>query len=88
MPVNLRYCVLAVRAFNAEHVMIESELVEGQQQLESAIERLFSNPLAAYLHLHFATTDRYAARVERYHYRPSRDFPDSARFSAAAHARV
>jgi hypothetical protein len=42
VPVNLRYCVLAVRAFNAEHVMIESELVEGQQQLESAIERLFS----------------------------------------------
>jgi hypothetical protein len=44
--------------------MVAFELVEGTK-LESAIERLFAAPNAAYLHLHFAAPGCYAARVER-----------------------
>jgi hypothetical protein len=33
--------------------------------LESAIDRLFANPKAEYLHVHFASPGCYAAKVER-----------------------
>ena len=33
--------------------------------LEAAIERLFANPCAAYLHVHYAAPGCYAARVDR-----------------------
>jgi hypothetical protein len=45
-------------------MMVGWELVAGNE-LESAIERLFANPRAAYLHVHFAAPGCYAARVER-----------------------
>ena len=45
-------------------MMVDRELVEGAQ-LETAIERLFAEPRAAYLHVHFAAPGCYAARVER-----------------------
>ena len=40
------------------------ELVEGRD-LEAAIGRLFANPRAVYLHIHYAAPGCYAARVER-----------------------
>jgi Protein of unknown function (DUF1203) len=64
VPEQLRKRTLAVRAFDAESMMIGFELVEGVK-LESAIGRHFSDPRAAYLHLHFAAPGCYAARVER-----------------------
>ena len=45
-------------------MMVNAELTEGTR-LESAIERLFAEPRAAYLHLHYAAPGCYAARVER-----------------------
>ena len=45
-------------------MMIGFELVEGPK-LEGAIERLFADPRAAYLHIHYAAPGCYAARVER-----------------------
>jgi len=45
-------------------MMIERELVEGTE-LEGAITRLFGDPRAAYLHLHYAAPGCYAARVDR-----------------------
>jgi hypothetical protein len=39
-------------------------LVEGHH-LEDTIERLFADPRAAYLHLHYAAPGCYAARVDR-----------------------
>ena len=45
-------------------MMIGRELVEGAA-LEAAIERLFAEPGAAYLHLHYAAPGCYAAKVER-----------------------
>jgi hypothetical protein len=64
VPQQLRTRTLAARAFDADGMMVGRELVEGAQ-LESAIERLFATPRAAYLHVHFAAPGCYAARVER-----------------------
>ncbi len=64
IPEQLRKRMLAVRAFDAEAMMVGFELVDGDK-LESAIERLFADPRASYLHIHFAAPGCYAARVER-----------------------
>jgi hypothetical protein len=45
-------------------MMVGFELVEGVK-LERAIERQFTDPRAAYLHVHFAAPGCYAASVER-----------------------
>ena len=64
VPEQLRRRMLAVRAFDADAMMVGHELTDGQR-IEQAIERLFANPAAAYLHVHFASPGCYAARVER-----------------------
>jgi hypothetical protein len=64
IPEQLRTRTLAVRAFDANAMMVGHELSDGRQ-VEQAIERLLDNPAAAYLHLHFASPGCYAARVER-----------------------
>jgi Protein of unknown function (DUF1203) len=64
VPEQLRKRTLAVRAFDADAMMVAFELVEGVK-LESAIERQFADPRTAYLHLHFAAPGCYAASVER-----------------------
>lgn len=64
VPEQLRKRSLAVRAFDVDAMMVGWELAEGAQ-LEDAIARLFSDPRAAYLHVHFAAAGCYAARIER-----------------------
>ena len=64
VPEQLRILTLAVRAFDAQGMMQGWELVEGRE-LEAAIGRLFANPAAAYLHVHFAAPGCYAARILR-----------------------
>ena len=64
VPEQLRKRTLAARAFDENGMMIARELVEGAE-LEPAIERLFAEPGAAYLHLHYAAPGCYAAKVER-----------------------
>jgi hypothetical protein len=64
VPEQLRRRTLAVRAFDADGMMVGVELIEGEK-IESAIERLFADPRAAYLHVHFAAPGCYAARVDR-----------------------
>jgi hypothetical protein len=64
VPEQLRKRTLALRAFDADGMMIGFELVEGIK-LESAIGRHFADPRPAYLHLHFAAPGCYAACVER-----------------------
>jgi hypothetical protein len=64
VPEQLRKRTLAVRAFDAEAMMVGFELVEGAK-IESAIARQFADARAAYLHLHFAAPGCYAASVER-----------------------
>lgn len=64
VPEQLRIRTLAVRAFDKEAMMVGWELVDGRQ-LKGAIGRLFAEPRAAYLHIHYAAPGCYAARVER-----------------------
>jgi hypothetical protein len=64
VPEQLRIRTLAVRAFDAGGMMAGWELTEGTG-LEGAIERLFGDPRAAYLHVHYAAPGCYAARVDR-----------------------
>lgn len=64
IPQQLRIRTLAVRAFDAEAMMLDRELVEGED-LEAAIARLFADPRAVYLHVHYAAPGCYAARIDR-----------------------
>jgi hypothetical protein len=64
VPEQLHIRTLAVRAFDADAMLVGWELVEGRE-LEAAIERLFANERARYLHVHFAAPGCYAARIER-----------------------
>ena len=64
VPEQLRRRKLAVRAFDADAMLVGWELVDGTE-LESAIERLFATPGADYLHVHFAAPGCYAAKVQR-----------------------
>ena len=64
IPEQLRKRQLAARAFDRDGMMVGFELIAGAD-LESAIERLFAAPHAAYLHVHYAAPGCYAARVER-----------------------
>jgi hypothetical protein len=64
VPEQLRSRTLAVRAFDADAMMVGAEMVDGCA-LEGTIERLLAEPKTAYLHVHFAAPGCYAARVER-----------------------
>ena len=64
VPAQLRSRTLALRAFGHDAMMVGWELIEGRE-LEGAIERLFADPKAAYLHIHYAAPGCYAARVDR-----------------------
>ena len=64
VPEQLRTRTLAVRAFDADGMMLAWELVDGRQ-LVAVIERLLAGPHAAYLHVHFAAPGCYAACIRR-----------------------
>ena len=64
VPEQLRTRTLALRAFDADAMMIAWEVIEGTK-LEQAIARQLADRRAAYLHVHFAAPGCYAARVER-----------------------
>ena len=64
VPEQLRISTLALRAFDADAMMVGWELIEGHQ-LEAAVERLFADPRAGYLHVHYAAPGCYAARIDR-----------------------
>ena len=64
VPKALRGRMLSVRAFDAAGMMVDADLVDGDQ-VEPLIERLFAHPETTYLQVHFARRGCYAARVER-----------------------
>ena len=64
IPEILRTRLISLRAFDAAHMMIDADVVEGVE-LEAAISRLLDTPSAAYLHLHFAKRGCFAAKVTR-----------------------
>lgn len=64
IPEQLRCRLLSVRAFGADDMMTDADVLEGPA-LESAIRRMFADPRAAYLHVHNARRGCFAARVDR-----------------------
>jgi hypothetical protein len=64
VPEQLRGRMLAARAFDTKGMMLGCELVDGRE-LEVAIGKLFKQPNAEYLHIHYAAPGCYAARVDR-----------------------
>jgi hypothetical protein len=64
IPAQLRKRMLAVRSFDANGMMVDNRLVDGQE-IEPVIEKLLIPSNVAYLHVHFAAAGCYAARVER-----------------------
>lgn len=64
VPEALRIRPISLRAFDADHYMVDAELVDGTE-LAALIERCFANPKVAYLHAHYARRGCYAARIDR-----------------------
>ena len=64
LPPALRTRVLSLRGFDASHMMVEGDLVDGAA-VEGLIETMLANPEVAYIHAHFAKRGCYAARITR-----------------------
>ncbi|WP_349368294.1 DUF1203 domain-containing protein [Salinarimonas sp.] len=64
VPEVMRPRLLSVRAFDADGMIVDADVVEGAD-LEGLIARLLASPAAAYLHVHNAKRGCYAGRVER-----------------------
>ncbi len=64
IPEVIRVRPISLRAFDASHLMIDADLVDGAA-LQPVIERLLGNPRVAYLHAHYAKRGCYAARIDR-----------------------
>jgi hypothetical protein len=64
IPDVIRIRPISLRAFDAGHMMVEADLVDGTD-IEAAIERMFAQPGVAYLHAHYAKRGCYAARIDR-----------------------
>ncbi len=64
IPEFLTERVLSVRAFDGSGMMIDADIVDGQQ-LEPLIERMLANESPGYLHIHYAKPGCYVALVER-----------------------
>jgi hypothetical protein len=64
VPPALARRLLSVRAFDAEGMMTDADVVDGQD-LTVVAERLLADPAVAYLHAHYAKPGCYAARIDR-----------------------
>jgi hypothetical protein len=64
IPEVMRIRPLSLRAFDADHMMIDADLAEGDG-VEPLIERLLSNPNVAYIHAHNARRGCYSGRIDR-----------------------
>lgn len=64
VPETILTRLVAVRAFDARHMMIDADVAEGTHAA-AIFERMLENPAAAYLHVHNAKRGCYAAKVER-----------------------
>ena len=55
---------ISLRAFDANDMMIDAEVVTGAD-VEATVLRLLTNPAVAYLHAHNAARGCFAARIDR-----------------------
>ena len=64
VPASVRLRLLSVRAYDQGGSLVDAEVVEGHQ-IESLIEKFFTDDQVAYLHLHNARPGCYNCRVDR-----------------------
>ena len=64
LPPAMRARPLSLRAFDAQGLMVDGDLVDGAEA-EALIERLFADPDVAYIHAHYAKRGCYAGLIER-----------------------
>ncbi len=64
IPAPIRQRVLSVRAFDAAHMMVDADIIDGSR-VEQLITQYLANPDVDYLHVHYAKRGCFAARVER-----------------------
>lgn len=63
VPEQLKARLISLRAYDAEGMMIDADVVDGQA-LQSLIERFLGIENVNYLHAHFARRGCYAALIE------------------------
>lgn len=64
IPEAMRARVISLRAFDANDLMIDADVVDGRE-LENVIERFLADTRVAYMHAHYAKRGCYAARIDR-----------------------
>ncbi|MFL6857052.1 MAG: DUF1203 domain-containing protein [Allosphingosinicella sp.] len=64
IPPAMRVRPLSLRAFDAEGLMVDGDLIDGAAA-ESLIARFFADSRVAYIHAHYAKRGCYAARIDR-----------------------
>jgi len=64
VPLMLSGRLISLRAFDAKHMMVDADVMEGAV-LAEGIERILANARVSYMHAHFAKRGCFAARIER-----------------------
>ncbi len=64
VPDVMRRRMLSLRAFDADGMMLDADLVDGQA-IEAIIHRFFANPQVDYIHAHYAKRGCYSGRIDR-----------------------
>jgi hypothetical protein len=64
IPSALARRPLSLRGYDADHMMIEADLCDGDDAA-ATIERLFANAAVDYIHVHYARRGCFAALVRR-----------------------
>jgi hypothetical protein len=64
VPAVMRTRLLSLRAFDAQGMMRDADVVEGSG-IEAVIERLFADPAVDCIHVHNAKPGCYAGRIDR-----------------------
>jgi hypothetical protein len=64
IPDYVRLRQMSVRVYDPAHMMIDAQVCEGKE-IASALDSMFSNSHAAYIHLHNAKRGCFSCRVDR-----------------------
>jgi hypothetical protein len=64
VPEVMRGRLLSLRAYDADGMMLDADVVEGSE-VEPIIERLLANPAVSYIHVHNAKRGCYSGRIDR-----------------------
>jgi hypothetical protein len=64
VPAQQRIRLLSVRAYDADGIMVDAEVMEGTE-LEAAIRTMFARDDVAFLHAHNARRGCYSCRIDR-----------------------